>query len=395
MAAIGLPQLEEAQDLTALVDDLRVLFEDPDFKLASEIKRTTGKPIVGNFPVYSPVELFHAAGAHPVGLVGAGNQIEIAHADSRFQSFVCSVIKSTLELGLTDRLRDFDGMVFHSICDPARNLASVFKRNFPDQWVEYIHFPQNLVSESSVDYLESEYRRILDRLSELTGKQVTNDDVNQSITLYNRARSLMRDLYAFRRDNPHVLTTKDLYTVVRAGHILTVEEHIRLLEHVQRLVQTKQGHERDHIRVILVGSFCEQPSLDLINAMEEAGLDILDDDFMLGRRWFTEDVRADGDGVRSLAEAYRDRSVISSVKHDSRRHKGEELVAQVRSAKADAVIVSVPKFCEPGLFDYAIYRRALLEANIPHLFVEYEEKMWLFDKVQTEVETFVESLLLD
>jgi benzoyl-CoA reductase subunit C len=395
MAAIGLPQLEEAQDLTALVDDLRVLFEDPDFKLASEIKRTTGKPIVGNFPVYSPVELFHAAGAHPVGLVGAGNQIEIAHADSRFQSFVCSVIKSTLELGLTDRLRDFDGMVFHSICDPARNLASVFKRNFPDQWVEYIHFPQNLVSESSVDYLESEYRRILDRLSELTGKQVTNDDVNQSITLYNRARSLMRDLYAFRRDNPHVLTTKDLYTVVRAGHILTVEEHIRLLEHVQRLVQTKQGHERDHIRVILVGSFCEQPSLDLINAMEEAGLDILDDDFVLGRRWFTEDVRADGDGVRSLAEAYRDRSVISSVKHDSRRHKGEELVAQVRSAKADAVIVSVPKFCEPGLFDYAIYRRALLEANIPHLFVEYEEKMWLFDKVQTEVETFVESLLLD
>ncbi len=305
------------------------------------------------------------------------------------------MIKSTLELGLTNRLQDFDGMVFHSICDPARNLASVFKRNFPDQWVEYIHFPQNLISDSSVDYLESEYRRILERLSELTGKEVTNDDVNQSIALYNRARSLMRDLYAFRRQNPQVLTTKELYTLVRAGHILTVEEHIKLLEHAQRLVQTKPGHERDHIRVILVGSFCEQPSLDLINAMEEAGLDILDDDFALGRRWFTEDVPADRDGVRSLAEAYRDSSVTSSVKHDSRRHKGEELVAQVKSAKADAVIVSVPKFCEPGLFDYAIYRRALLEANIPHLFVEYEEKMWLFDKVQTEVETFVESLLLD
>ncbi len=395
MATTLVPAIEEAQDLPALVDELRFLFEDPEFKVVSEIKRTTGKPIVGNFPVYSPVELFHAAGAHPVGLVGAGNQIEIAHADSRFQSFVCSVIKSTLELGLTNRLQDFDGMVFHSICDPARNLASVFKRNFPDQWVEYIHFPQNLISDSSVDYLESEYRRILERLSELTGKEVTNDDVNQSIALYNRARSLMRDLYAFRRQNPQVLTTKELYTLVRAGHILTVEEHIKLLEHAQRLVQTKPGHERDHIRVILVGSFCEQPSLDLINAMEEAGLDILDDDFALGRRWFTEDVPADRDGVRSLAEAYRDSSVTSSVKHDSRRHKGEELVAQVKSAKADAVIVSVPKFCEPGLFDYAIYRRALLEANIPHLFVEYEEKMWLFDKVQTEVETFVESLLLD
>ena len=395
MATAAMSEIEQVQDLTALVDGLRVLFEDPEFKVVSEIKRLTGKPIIGNFPVYSPGELFHAAGAHPVGLVGAGNQIEIAHADSRFQSFVCSVIKSTLELGLTDRLQDFEGIVFHSICDPARNLASVFKRNFPDKWVEYIHFPQNLVTESSVDYLENEYRRLLDRLQELTGKTVTNADVNNSIALYNTARSLMGTLYVFRRDHPHILTTRELYSLVRAGHILTVEEHIRLLEHALRLVRTKPGHERDHIRVILVGSFCEQPSLDLISAMEEAGLDILDDDFLLGRRWFTEDLPTDGNGVRTLASAYRDRSVISSVKHDSRRHKGDELVAQVKSSGSDAVIVSVPKFCEPGLFDYAIYRRALLDAGIPHLFVEYEEKMWLFDKVQTEVETFVESLLLD
>ena len=40
----------------------------------------------------------------PVGVIGAGNRLEIAHADSRFQSFVCSIVKSTLELGLTEDL---------------------------------------------------------------------------------------------------------------------------------------------------------------------------------------------------------------------------------------------------------------------------------------------------
>ncbi|HBQ93963.1 MAG TPA: 2-hydroxyacyl-CoA dehydratase, partial [Sulfobacillus sp.] len=78
-----------------------------------------------------------------------------------------------------------------------------------------------------------------------------------------------------------------------------------------------------------------------------------------------------------------------------RQQKGKELVDRVRRFGADAVIVSVAKFCEPGLFDYALYRKALMEAGIPHLFVEFEEKMWLFDKIQTEIETFVESLLLD
>lgn len=384
-----------AKNLPDLVNQLRDLFEDPDFKAVADIKAVTGKPVIGHFPVYSPVELYYAAGVHPVGVVGAGNQIEIVHADSRFQSFVCSVVKSTLELGFTDRLRQFEGMVFHSICDPARNLASVFKRNFPEQWVEYIHFPQNMLTGESVDYLASEYRRIVDRLQELSGKRVANDDVNAAIGLYNRARALMRHLYAFRRAHPDILTAKELYSLVRAGYILTVEDHIHLLEHALDLLAEKPPLTRDHIKVVLAGSFCEQPPLDLVFAMEEAGLDVLDDDFLLGRRWFTEDVPTDGDGIRNLAEAYRDRSVMSAVKHDSRKSKGQELLDRVRRFGADAVIISTAKFCEPGLFDYAVYRKALLEAGIPHLFVEFEEKMWLFDKIQTEVETFVESLLLD
>ena len=62
------------------------------------------KKLVGCYPVYTPVELIHAAGMLPVGVIGAGNRLEIAHADSRFQSFICSIVKSTLELGLTENL---------------------------------------------------------------------------------------------------------------------------------------------------------------------------------------------------------------------------------------------------------------------------------------------------
>src|SRR5574341_2214855 len=144
--------------IESLISQYREPLENSPLDLAAESKKNhPDKKLIGCYPVYTPVELIHAGGMIPVGVIGAGNRLEIAHADSRFQSFVCSIVKSTLELGLTGLLDFLDGIIFHSICDPARNLGSVFKRNFPNLMVEYIHFPQNMTSPHTVNYLAAEY----------------------------------------------------------------------------------------------------------------------------------------------------------------------------------------------------------------------------------------------
>jgi benzoyl-CoA reductase subunit C len=356
--------------------------------------RADGKA-VGCFPVYTPVELIHASGALPVGVIGGGNAIEIAHADSRFQSFVCSVVKSTLELGLTGRLDALDAMVFHSICDPARNLASVFKRNFPALRVEYLHLPQNMSSAAGEDYLEAEYRRLLAALLDLVGPSLADASVARSIRCYNRSRALVRSLYCVRRRHPERLSAAECYLLVRAGTLLPVEEHAELLEEALLAVERRAVRARDRIRVVLEGSFCEQPPLELIQRLEDAGCAIVDDDFLLGWRWFEDDVPITGDPIRALAHAYLDHSVYSGVKHDLRQPKAAHLIDKVRRFKADAVIILSAKFCEPALFDYVLYRKALDEAGIPHLALEFEEKSWVFDRLTGEVETFVESMLFD
>ena len=353
-----------------------------------------GGKAVGCFPVYTPVELIHASGALPLGVIGGGNQIEIAHADSRFQSFICSIVKSTLELGLTAKLDALDAVFFHSICDPARNLASVFKRNFPALRVEYIHFPQNM-GPRAVEYLNDEYRRILATLCEITGRPIDDGAVAGSIGLYNRSRAHVRSLYEIRQRSPERLAAAECYALVRAGTLLPVEEHIALLEAALAALATRAARPRDRIRVVLEGSFCEQPPLELIERLEEAGCSLVDDDFLQGWRWFRGDIDPDGDPVRALAEAYVNGSVYSGVKHDLREPKAKHLLDKFRALEADAVLILAAKFCEPALFDYALYRKALEEAGIPHLFLEFEEKMWVFDRVRTEVETFVESLLFD
>lgn len=352
-------------------------------------------PAIGCFPVYSAFEVYHAAGVLPVGLFGAEGRVELAHADSRFQSFVCSIAKSTLELAFQKKLGGLGGVVFHSICDVARNLASVYQRNFPELFVEYLHLPQNPGSVAAQAYMESELRRILGRVEGWTGRKVAEDDLRRSIRLYNRARALMRDLYALRSRAPEKVSAVEAYQLVRAGTYLPPDRHASLLVDALAEIQNRQAKRMDRIRVIVEGAFCEQPPIGLIEVLERAGCYVVDDDWVAGWRWFTRDVEETGDPIAALARAYLDASRPSSTRHDGRRPRHEELVERVRAHKAHAVIFTPAKFCEPALFDYVLFRRTLDRERVPHLLVEFEEKMWTFERTRTEVETFAESLLFD
>lgn len=389
-------RIQEAPQLEPLLASCREIIEDMDFSSAKRwLSAHPEKKAIGCFPIYSPFELIHASGMLPLGIIGAGNQIEIAHADSRFQSFVCSIVKSTLELGLTSRLQFLDGMLFHSICDPARNLSSVFQRNFPGLFVEYIHFPQNFTSPLGRSYLESEYRRVLQGLQQRSGHVPTVDDLNRSIALYNRIRSGLRDLYQIRTESPHLISAAESFALVRAGTLMAPEDFLGILGRVLAEIPGRPTRPKDRIRVVLEGSFCELPPLGLIETLEQAGCYIVEDDFLRGWRWFTEDVPISENPLAALAESYSERAYYSGTKHDPRESKSAHLLRLFKEKKADAVVFQAAKFCEPALFDYAIYRKDLEAAKIPHLLLEFEEKTWSFDRARSEAETFVESLLFD
>jgi benzoyl-CoA reductase subunit C len=379
-----------------LIEQCRAIVEDLHL---GEVRRwkeqNPGAAAIGYFPVYTPVELIHASGLLPVGLNGAGDRLDLQYADARFGSFICSIVKTTLEMGLTGYLDPLDGMLFSGICDSARNLAFVFERNFPQKYIDFLHLPQNPSSGASASFLKAEYLRLAAQLEKLGGRKLDDDALRASIAVYNENRALLRDLYALRAANPHQVHTSDLYLLQRAGNFLPVETHNTWLSRALADIADRQAKPRDSVRIVIEGSFCEQPPLDLIRLVEEAGCYVLDDDFILGRRWFTEDVPIDGDPLGALAESYLDRSVYSSVRHDFRHRRHKLLVEKVRRLGADAVLFLIAKFCEPAYFDYVLFKRELEAASIPHLLLEFEEKAFTFDRLRTEVETFVESLLFD
>jgi len=367
----------------------------PGQALARARQKHPGIAGFGVFPVYAPVEIIHAAGLLPVGLFGAGDKVEISHADSRFQSFICSIAKSTLELFLRGEMTDFAGAVFSSICDVARNLASVVKRNAPDMFIEYLHLPQNMGSAGSADYTRAELERFRRNLSAHLGRPISDEAINRSLELYNAIRRLTRALYQQRAERPGSISAAELCMVMQAGTRMMPEDFLPLLEQVVEQARDRRLHPRDSVPVVIEGAFCEQPPAGLIEVLEEAGCQVQDDDMLIGWRVFAEDVPLDGDPLGGLSKAYLFHSVYTSVRHDAARPRTDGLLRRLRVAGGQAVVFMPAKFCEPALLDYVLFRQKLEGANVPHLKVEFEEKMWTFEATRTEVEAFVESMLFD
>jgi benzoyl-CoA reductase subunit C len=379
----------QGQPLDEILWHCRELLEDIEFPTVKRWTEAGGK-VVGHFQVYFPEEIVHAAGMLPFKVRGA--PVEPLHADSRFGSYLCSIIKTSLELVLSKRI-ELEMFVTHPICDAARNLAGVWGRNFSYP-CQILYLPQNANSSHAVAYLRDEYARLKRGVEDIVGREITDDDLRSSLAVFNENRALLRDLYAIKRETPWQMSADDAYVLMTVGGLIPREEHNALLRAVLPLINERPAKRQDRIRVVFEGGFCEQPPLDLIRAIGRSCY-IVDDDFHIGLRWILEDVPLDGDPLLSLAQAYLERSSYSPVQHDLRKPKEKMLLKRIRDSGAQAAIVTAAKMCEPGLEEQVAYTRGLDEANIPYFVSEFEENMTSFDHLEIQLETFVENLLFE
>jgi benzoyl-CoA reductase subunit C len=377
------------QPLDEMLYQCRELVEDTDFPTVQRWREGGGK-VVGHFQVYFPEEIAHAAGMLPFKVRGA--PIEPTQSDSRFGSYLCSILKTSLELALSQRV-ELDMFVTHPICDAARNLGAVWGRNF-DYPCQILYLPQNANSAHAVQYLKGEYDRLRRSIEEVSGREVTQAALRKSIEVFNANRALLRELYDIKRETPWLVSADEAYVLVAVGGLIPREEHNELLEAILPLLRQRPAKQQDRIRVVFEGGFCEQPPLDLIRAIGRSCY-VVDDDLLIGLRWITEDVPPDGDPLLSLAEAYLEKSSYSPVQHDLRKPKERMLLERMEKAGAQAVIVTAAKMCEPGLEEQVTYTRALDGKNVPYFVSEFEENMSSFEGLEIQLETFVENILFD
>lgn len=377
----------QGQPLDEVLLQCRDLTEDPEFPTVNAWREQGGK-VLGHFQVYFPEEIAHAAGMLPVKV--RGSSLAPDKADSRFGSYLCSIIKTSLEASLSDKL-GLDMFVSHPICDAARNLAAIWGRNY-DYPCQILYLPQNPNSSASIEYLRNEYLRIKEVIEGVVGHEVSEDELRKSLAVFNKNRKLLRDLYDIKRDTPEKISAEDAYALVAVAGLIPREEHNDLMEYVLPLVQQVDAKKEDRIRVVYEGAFCEQPPLDLVRTIGRSCY-VVDDDFLIGLRYLTEDVPLGEDPLQDLAHAYIETSSYSPVQHDLRKLKEDMLMKRYKQSKAESIIVTAAKMCEPGLEEQVAYIHALEAENVPYFVSEFEEGMTSFADMELQLETFLENLL--
>jgi benzoyl-CoA reductase subunit C len=382
-------QVDGTEPLAEVLHYCREIVEDAEMPTVRAWRDGGGK-VLGHFQVYFPEELAHAAGVLPVKVRGA--QVDRREADSHFGSYLCSILRSSLELALTGKL-ELELFVTHPICDAARNLAGLWSRNLPYP-ARILYLPQNPNSAFAAGYLREEYARMLAEIEEVGGRAVSEEDLRASIAVFNTNRRLLRELYEIKRTTPWLLPIHEAYVLVALAGLIPREEHNALLENVIPQIRQRDARKQDKIRVVFEGGFCEQPPLDLLRSI--AGFCyVVDDDLLIGLRWLLQDVEAGTDPLLGLADAYINRSSYSPVQHDLRKPKEKMLLQRIRESHAEAAIIAAAKMCEPGLDEQVAYMKELDAEKVPYFVTEFEEQMTSFDHLQIQLETFAENILFD
>jgi len=380
----------------AIVRRCEALFEDLGFEAVKRWKAAApGRLAIGYMPVYVPRELVHAAGMLPVGILGGGDQLEVIQGDAYYQSYICRIPRSTIELGLTGRLDCLDGMLFPSICDVIRNLSGMWQILFPGKYVRYFDVPQEYSDGIGGRFYRHELQVLRDDLGRLAGRPIGDDDLRASIAVYNENRRAIRDLYAYRAARPWQAPTAEVYLLLRAGLLLPPEEHTALVREYLAATATEERPMRDNARVVLNGTFCEQPPLGLIKSIEMAGCYVVDDDFQLIQGWLLDEVPAVGDPLEELSKAFLHRSAQTSSKYDEKKEdKGRFLLHQVKTRGAEGVVFAAPSFCDPALLERPMLQEVLAKHGIPYTAFKYAENTGQMAPIREQAGTFADSIKL-
>ena len=383
-------------EVFAIVQRCEALFEDLHFEAVKQWKAAVpGRKAIGFMPIYVPREIIHAAGMLPVGIMGGGDQIEVIQGDAYYQSYICRIPRSTIELGLTGRLDSLDGMLFPSICDVIRNLSGMWQILFPTKYVRYVDVPQNYQDGVGGEFWVQEMQHIRDDLGKLRGSPITDAELNASIAAYNANRAALNDLYAYRAAKPWQAPTSEVYLLQRAGLVLPVEEHTALVRQYLAAAEKHERPRRDNARVVLTGSFCEQPPLALIKSIEMSGCYVVDDDFALVGRWLLDEVPTGGDPLLELSKAFLHRSASTAAKYDAKREeKGMFLLKQVKTRAAEGVVFAAPSFCDPALLERPMLQDVLAKHGVPYTAFKYAENTGQMAPIREQAGTFADSIKL-
>lgn len=372
-------------NITGLLEQFGKIVANPKERLDEHI--ANGKKVIGCLPVYCPEEIVYAADMVPFGVWGA--EREVSEAKTYFPAFICSILQTSLEMGLKGDLDKLSAVMIPVLCDSLKCMGQNWKQGVKNvEFIPVIH-PQNRKMEAGVEFLKVQYTKIKNRLEEISGNKITDEKLQAAIDVYNEHRKTMREFVEVAAQYPHLITPTQRNAVIKSGYFIEKADHTKMVQELIKECKAQPQKEWDGIKVVTTGIIADSPSI--LKILEEHKIAIVADDIAHESRQFRTDIPACTDPLEALASQI---SVMEgcSVLYDPEKKRGDMIVDKVKECKADAIIVLMTKFCDPEEYDYPIMKKAFDKNEIPSISIEVDQQMRNYEQARTMVQTLSDML---
>lgn len=351
-----------------------------------EIKSKTGRKMIGVFHPVVPEELLYAAGLHPVRISPYLDD-SISVGDSYLQIYLCSYLRAEWDQIIKGKYPFLDGAIIPRSCEAVTFLYQTFKRHNPYPFIDYINAPWKR-SDNTISFFAKELGRIKKNLEAFTGKEISENSLQNAIKVYNRSRELLRKVYDLRKAKAPPITGSEAIDVVMSSFLLDKEEHNGLLEQLLIELPKRPRQAEADIRLLISGGCVVD--FRMWEMIESIGASIVADDVNNGSRSFWHSVEETrGEPLEALASGY---AMVPCAFNTSIMDRFKFVSEMITEYKVNGVIFAMNKNCESEKFVHPELDKKIRERfSLPTLNIETDYLMNLVP-LRTRIEAFIEML---
>ncbi len=351
-------------------------------------KKESGKKIAGYFCDYVPEEVLWAAGYVPVRITGGtGN---IVKADRHLQSNVCSFARRCLDQALEGTFDYLDALVIPHTCDLINKMYDLWA--YRVQGPEFLHYlwtPHKVFDRNAPAVMDGEIKRLMKSLSEHSGETVTNEALEEAIRVYDKSRTLLRQVYELRKP-PARATGVEAFSIALSSLLTPKDLHAQWTE---AWLAEREGAEPlpERPRVLVASSVLDD--LGFTEEVEKAGLWLAADDVCSGSRYFYDLVgEPDPDPMKALSRRYLNKLPCPrSV--DSLGTRSGHIFGQARDYDVKGVIFYILRCCDAHLFQFPILKERAEKNGYSVLHIQGDQTVGINESIRNRLQAFAEILM--
>ncbi|MDR7870735.1 MAG: double-cubane-cluster-containing anaerobic reductase [Tissierellaceae bacterium] len=354
-----------------------------------------GKKVVGTFCTYTPVEIFLAAGAVPVGLCAFSDET-IPEAEKTLPSNLCPLIKSSYGFAITEKcpyMYFADMIVGETTCDGKKKMYELLGEI---KNVHVMQLPQTQKDEVSKDMWYKEVLALKERVEKDFDVTITDEDIKKAIAIKNEERKLLQEFYGLSKSCPPPITgTEQLKVLYGSQFKFDYESKNQELRNI--IDKVKKDYEngvenvsKDAKRILITGCPLAGVTEKVVTAIEESGGVVVGYENCIGAKTADRLVDENEEPYKALADRYLQIG-CSVMTPDTNRY--ELLSELVEEYKVDGVVEMTLQACHTYAIETYEIRKLMQDKDIPFISVETDYSTSDVAQLKTRLAAFIEMLV--